>query len=747
MKFILNIVCLLAMGAMSAWSQTNNLSGKTTSKGKALPFANIYLSNSKLGTYSNLNGVFELRNIPNGTYTLIASSVGYQSKSMKISFSGNQNLTQNFDLNEDNVLDEVVISGTLNPVTKTSSPVPVEVYSKGFFKKNPNPSVFESMQNVNGVRTQLNCNVCNTGDIRINGLEGPYTFVLIDGMPIVSGLSTVYGLTGIPQSLIARVEIVKGPASTLYGSEAVGGIINIITKKPSNAPALATDVFTSSWGELNTDIGLRYKASPKVNGLLGINYFNFQNRIDNNNDNFTDLTLQNRISVFNKINIERQNNKVFSIAARYVYEDRWGGELDWEKKFRGSNIKYGESIYTNRWETFGTYELPTSENINFQFSANGHYQDSYYGTDAYDATQFIAFGQFVYHKKMGSKHDFLLGLAYRYTFYDDNTFATFEEDGLTNKASRTHLPGVFAQDEISLTPQHKLLVGARIDYNSAHGRIFSPRLNYKWNTKDNSNILRFSVGNGFRVANIFTEDHAALTGAREVEFEGALKPETSWNTNMNFVKKINTEKTFVTIDASAFYTHFENRILPDYESDSNKIIYANLEGYSISKGISLTTDLTFTNGLSMNFGATLMDVSIIENDIKTRQLLTESFSGVWSITYKFNPSFSLDYTGNLYGPMRLPLLGDNDTRDEFSPWYSIQNIQFTKKIKTDWELYGGIKNLLNFTPAANSINSADNPFDIGIDTELNPEKAFDPSYVYASNQGIRMFLGLRYTIF
>ena len=149
----------------------------------------------------------------------------------------------------------------------------------------------------------------------------------------------------------------------------------------------------------------------------------------------------------------------------------------------------------------------------------------------------------------------------------------------------------------------------------------------------------------------------------------------------------------------------------------------------------------------MNFGATLMDVSIIENDIKTRQLLTESFSGVWSITYKFNPSFSLDYTGNLYGPMRLPLLGDNDTRGEFSPWYSIQNIQFTKKIKTDWELYGGIKNLLNFTPATNSINSADNPFDIGIDTELNPEKAFDPSYVYASNQGIRMFLGLRYTIF
>ena len=232
------------------------------------------------------------------------------------------------------------------------------MYSTTFFKKNPTPSIFESLQNVNGVRPQLNCNVCNTGDIHINGLEGPYTFVLIDGMPIVSGLSTVYGLTGIPQALIERVEVVKGPASTLYGSEAVGGIINIITKKPTNAPVLSTDILSSSWGEVNTDIGLRYQVSEKIQGLLGINYFNYQNTIDNNNDGFTDVTLQNRISLFNKVNINRKSNKVFTIAGRYVYEDRWGGEMDWEKKYRGSDIKYGESIYTNRWETLEPMNYP-----------------------------------------------------------------------------------------------------------------------------------------------------------------------------------------------------------------------------------------------------------------------------------------------------------------------------------------------------------------------------------------------------
>jgi len=758
MKIYLKIFLLIF--SITCNSQNNSLAGKISYGLENLPYVNIYIQNTKLGTSSNEDGYYQIKNIPSGTYKIVVSSLGYKTKTTKITFNKNENekIIQNFSLVSDNSLDEIVVSGNLRPVSKSASSVPVDVYSKSFFKKNPTPSIFESLQNVNGVRPQLNCNVCNTGDIHINGLEGPYTFVLIDGMPIVSGLSTVYGLTGIPQALIQRVEVVKGPASTLYGSEAVGGIINIITKKPSNSPMLFVDSFSSSWEEINTDIGFKYNASKKIQGLLGINYFNYQNIIDNNNDNFTDLTLQNRISIFNKLNIERRNNKLFTVAFRYVYEDRWGGETNWNKSFRGTDLVYGESIYTSRWETFGTYELPTTENIRLQFSANGHHQDSFYGTDSYKADQLIAFGQLIYNKKIKKKHDLLFGIAYRYTTYDDNTFATSESDGETNKPSVIHLPGVFLQDEISLTNQHKLLIGARYDYNSLHGTIFSPRVNYKWNSKNNKNILRFSIGNGFRVANIFTEDHAALSGAREVVFEGELSPEKSWNANVNFVKKISINNTLISLDASGFYTHFNNRILPDYETDSNKIIYANLNGFSVSKGLSLNSDISFPLGLTMNIGATLMDVSINENNIKKRQLLTESFSGVWSISYNLKKSrIKIDYTGNLYGPMKLPLLSELDPRRGESPWFSIQNIQITKNIGTSWEMYGGIKNILNFTPANNSIARSFDPFDSGVDFNSNGEAiattnnpyalTFDPSYVYASNQGIRGFLGLRYTIF
>ncbi|QJP33599.1 TonB-dependent receptor [Nonlabens sp. Ci31] len=741
--------------------ETFVIEGIVKSALETVPFANVYAPELRKGISADKNGVFKLENLPKGLIKISVSAVGYKSAVVEVNLTDDKNpYVLQINLKEDlGALDQIVITGTLKPVSKLESPVPVEVYTQSFFKKNPTPSIFESLQNVNGVRPQLNCSVCNTGDIHINGLEGPYTMVLIDGLPIVSGLSTVYGLTGIPQALIERVEIVKGPASTLYGSEAVGGVINVITKKPTGANKLSFDNFTTSWGEVSTDVGTGYQLSDKTSGILGVSYFNYQNPIDNNGDGFTDMTLQNRISIFNKINFDREDGKVFSIAGRYVYEDRWGGEMDWTSADRGGDEVYGESIYTSRWEAFGRYDLPTDEDLSFQFSGNGHSQDSFYGTTSYDADQYIGFGQLTWSKKLGSSHDLLAGAAYRYTYYNDNTFATSTADGLGDLPSVIHLPGVFVQDEIAITDRKKLLLGVRYDYNSIHGNVFSPRVNYKWSSRDKSNVLRLSVGNGFRVANVFTEDHAALTGAREVVFEGELEPETSWNANVNYVKTFRTKNnTFFNLDASAFYTYFTNRILPDYETDFNRIIYSNLDGFAVSQGVSINADVVFRNGLKILAGATLMDVSITEDGERTRQLLTEGYSGVWSISYKIKAwDLNIDYTGNVYGPMRLPLISDTDPRDEFSPVFSVQNIQLSKTFGTQWEVYGGVKNLLNFTPASNSIARAFDPFDEGVQfdqsgqavaTPDNPNAlTFDPSYVYASNQGIRGFLGFRYSIF
>lgn len=732
-------------------SQTT-IKGTVSADGMPLPLANVLVKTLKKSTTTNSGGTFTLKNISNGTYEIQVSYTGFQSQTKKFTVNDSIEVNLSFDLKENNTLDEVVITGTLKPVSRLESSVPVEVYKPIFFKKNPTANIFEALQNINGVRPQLNCNVCNTGDIHINGLEGPYTLVLIDGMPIVSGLSTVYGLSGIPNSLLERIEIVKGPASSLYGSEAVGGLINIITKNPKNAPAFSADSFITNWGELNVDLGFKANVTKNISLLTGINYFNYSNLIDNNNDNFTDLTLQDRISVFQKWNFNRKNNKQFSLAGRYFYEDRWGGELQWEKKHRGGNEVYGESIYTKRWELLGAYELPIAEKMLFSFSYTDHDQNSVYGDIPYLAKQRIGFGQLTWDKTLNN-HDLLFGTALRYQYYDDNTTATVKEDV-------NWIPSFFAQDEITLNENHKLLLGARYDYNRNHGNIFTPRLAYKWKLNDN-NILRFNTGTGFRIVNLFTEEHAALTGSRDVIVFEELKPERSFNANLNYLKKIYAQNgTFIGIESTAWYTRFSNSIIPDYDTNPNQIIYKNLDGRAVTKGISANVDLVFNNGLKMILGATYMDVSKIENNITTKQILTEQFSGTWAISYRINNLFlDVDYTGNVYGPMRLPLLGALDPRKEYSPTWSIQNIQFTFNKFKNIEIYAGVKNLLNWTPNKGNpfiIARANDPFDKNLQydasgnvlaTADNPYAlSFDPSYVYGPNQGMRTFLGLRYTL-
>ena len=225
-----------------AFSQNKIISGEIFYDNKPVSGASIYLKELKKGTISDKNGYFIIDNISKTKFSLIISFVGLESKKLSVDFKKNN--VQDIgviELFSNKDLDEIVVSGTLKPVTKLNSSVPVEVYNKNFFKSNPTASIFESIQNINGIRPQINCGVCNTGDIHINGQDGSNTMVLIDGLPIVSGLSTVYGLTGIPQSLIEKIEIIKGPTSATYGSEAIGGLINLITKLPEYSNKFSFD--------------------------------------------------------------------------------------------------------------------------------------------------------------------------------------------------------------------------------------------------------------------------------------------------------------------------------------------------------------------------------------------------------------------------------------------------------------------------------------------------------------------------
>lgn len=749
MKYTLIIVLFLFSLSASAQSAIN---GRVVNDTTPVPFAKLSIGANQ--TKSDINGYFKIDNVQNGTHLLTIYSIEAGQISTRIQVPSSDLI---IDISEyAREFDEVVVTGSMKEVSRKESIVNVEVYSGAFFQKNPTPSLYDALQMVNGVRPQLNCNICNTGDIHINGLEGPNTMILIDGMPIVSSLSTVYGLSGIPSALIERMEIVKGPTSALYGSEAIGGVINVITKTPERSPRIYADIRSNTWLETSADLGYKFNLGKKVSVLNGVNYFNYSLPLDKNNDGFTDITLQHRVSIFQKWNIKRKENRLFSIAGRYLNEDRWGGEMNWNASFRGTDSIYGESIYTKRWELIAAYQLPIKEKVFFNLSLNGHDQNSYYGNMPFMGKQNVAFTQ-LYWDKRWLRHDFLLGTSLRYVYYDDNTTATAEND--QNKPDRTTLPGVFIQDEILINNDHKFMLGARYDHHNHHGHICTPRFGYKWTPGDFSS-LRLNTGTGFRVVNIFTEDHAALTGAREVVIADNIAPEKSYNLNLTYTQDVRFDNAVLNLDATAFYTYFDNKIIPDYDLNSNEINYYNLEGYAISRGVSINGSLNLASNLKLRIGGTFTDVYSVENGVTEYQILTERFSGTWVMTYKIPRwNLTLDYNGKAYSPMRLPLLNDADPRPEYSPWWSIQNIQASFGGFKNWELYCGMKNLLNWTPSRNGtdlIARSHDPFDklVQFDAQGNPiataenpnSLTFDPSYVYAPNQGIRFFAGVRFTL-
>jgi outer membrane receptor for ferrienterochelin and colicins len=711
----------------------NNIEGVVKSEGRPVAFAKVVLFPLEKGTITDENGKFQFENIETGQYELRVTSVGYAELKMSIDVQKDFEPIQ-IELEDHLELNKVVVTGTMRETSISKSPVKIQVITQKFFRSSPVFNVVQALETVNGVQEVVSCGVCGTNDIHINGMEGAYTLVLIDGMPIVSGLSSVYGFNGIPTSVVDRVEIVKGPSSTLYGTEAVGGVINIITKKPKDSPIVDIESNFNTHGELITNFAVSPKITDRVFTTFSGDYYFNDMRLDDNNDGFTDITLNNRLSLFNKWQVNDKNDQLaFSLAARYFTEDRYGGVMDWTKDFRGSDSIYGENINTERVEILGSYVFPSkNRNLRLDFSANSHHQDSWYGDVSYRGRQQVFFSNLLWTHKIGKRHHFMTGFTNRYNRYEDNT--------PSNTDDNDYIPGLFVEDEFDITDKFKILGGARLDYHANHGLIFSPRLSLK---KDFGSFtsLRFNYGTGFRQVYLFTEDHAFVTGSRDVVILEDLNPERSHNATLN-LNHTYTVLGYGNLDVDLFYTYFGNKIIPDYEQDPNLIVYENLDGYGTTRGASIAINHSFKFPLRARLGVTYMDVFEMTQDdngelVKEDQLFAPDFSGTFGLTYDWKKAgLSLNWIGRVMGPMDLPTFPDEFARPEKSPWFTIQHLQLAKVFKKiDLEVYTGVKNIFNYTQPSPLIDPA-NPFG----------DSFDTSYSFGSLQTRRFFLGLRWKL-
>ncbi|MFK7953708.1 MAG: TonB-dependent receptor [Ekhidna sp.] len=744
------VLSILLLTPFALFCQTT-LKGRIVIDGEGFPGGTVQLLNTSFGAISGINGSFQLSNVPEGDYTLEIRSVGF--KVIKETISLPTDKYFEFKLEESTLtMDEVIITGTMQPTFVSASPVKVDVITAkhlNTYIPAAATGVVEGISLVNGVQEVVACGVCFTNSISINGLPGPYTAILMDGSPIYGNLASVYGLNGIPSMIIDRFEVIKGPSSTLYGSEAVAGVINIITKDPSNQPLFSADIM----GTTHLESFGNFSFAPiigKSSGFIGLNYAYINDFDDRNEDGFGDNINLDRISLFSKWNIFRPSGKKFSISGKYYTEDRRNGVEEFLKdrnyqNLRGSKEIYGESIYTKRLEVFGTYELPTTENIRLDFSGSIHDQDSYYGSDYYEASQNILFSNFIWDKVLG-KHQLTNGLTLRYQTYDDNTIAT--GDSLTNKRHEQFIPGLFVQDEWKITDRFTALTGARLDHYQDHGLILAPRLNLKykigqWTT------LRSNFGTGFRIVNLFTEDHAFVTGQREVIIEEELQPEESYNLSLNANHIYTIGSSQGMLDLDVFYTYFTNKITPDYEIDS-EIRYANSDGIAVSKGIGFNIQHEFLFPLAFNAGFNLQDVTERENGITRDIEFAPKWTGILTANYNIKPyNITLGYTARITGPMALPDVYDLDdtgnplpnARPTSSTPFAMHNLQIAKTLNKGWSIYGGLQNIFDYVQPWSPLVGTNDP-----NSNLGFSENFDTAYAYSPIHGREFYLGISWNI-
>ncbi len=498
----------------------------------------------------------------------------------------------------------------------------------------------------------------------------------------------------------------------------------------------------------------------KWNGLVSWNQFNMNNFINENEDDFSDIIHLDRTSIFTKWSLQRPKNRRFDLSAKYYYEDRRNGTETYlsnraYRTLRGNDQIYGESIYTKRFELFGTYELPTNPYLRLDYSLSTHDQDSYYGADSYQAEQDIAYANLIWNEQ-SNQHDITVGATARYQYYDDNTQATGNE--IENEPSRQFIPGVFAQDEIAFSNKWTVLAGARLDHYDEHGLIFAPRLNVKYQPSTWT-TFRGNFGTGFRVVNLFTEDHAFVSGNRKVTILEGLNPEKSYNISLNFNHVYSGLGGQGTFGMDVFHTYFSNAIFPNYER-AGQIIYENTDGHAISQGIGFDLQHYFLFPLSFNVSGSWFNTTRTEMDTEGNQSTSPiefapDWSGNFTLTYNIKKmGLSIDYTGSITGQMALPEVFDvnpltgnllQSPRSTASQTYTIQNLQLTKQFTSNstaknpssWKVYTGIKNLFDWQQPTPLVGHNDPNFPTG----FSPH--FDTAYAYGPIHGREWYLGVK----
>ncbi len=704
------------------------ISGKVLNeKGSPIQNTNIKILDNNNGCITDEDGYYKLIS-KKKEFEIKISSIGFKTEIKKIIFYEKREIVTNFTLISDSYeLEQIVVTGNTGEILKKKSVINVELIDKKFIDKIVSKNFADILNNVRGIQNRIDCGICGSSGIQINGMNSQYNLILIDNIPLINSLSKSYGLNSIPSSIIKQIEIIKGPSSILYGSEAISGVINIITKDRKDLSRVNFNSYMSSIFEISNDITI-FNEGKLFDILLNFNSFNFQKFTDNNNDNFSDLPLINRYTSFNKILFNRKSKKKFNLSTKFYLEDRFGCTNRYEEYSHGNDSIYGEDIETKKIEIYLNYDFNFIEKLEFNSGLDYHYQSSYYGYNYFKANQISYFNQLIFKKKI-NENIISLGVNHSIINYNDNSNLSLI-DRVQNVTS------LFAQNEIKSLYPINLLFGMRIDFHQNHNKIFSPRFNIKYDFKNNSSI-RINSGSGFRIVNIFSEEHALLSGSKSVEISDDIDPEKSINMNINYTLPFDKIK----FEIDLFLNKFFNKIIPNFQLNVDKIVFENLKGNSISKGLTFKYDIFFNRFINFSNSISFLKIKTINNYILINELFIPSFSSLYNLTYKKN-KFEMNIYGKFTGPMYLPKFEVEPHRKETSNLFGIHNLKLNKRIK-NFLIYIGIENFFNYSQKNPLIdpNASENS-ETGESWNEGFSPNFDTSYIYSPLFGRKIIFGI-----
>lgn len=509
----------------------------SSSDGGHLPYIAIIVEGTNIAAMTDATGHFLIKNLPEGKLKVSASGMGYKTSSKTVEVKDVGIIEINFELDDDTFnLDGTVVTATKNETNKKTSPTIVNVMSSKIFESVSANTLSESASFQPGVRVENSCANCGAVQLRINGLEGQYTQILLDSHPIFSSLAGVYGLEMLPVSMVERVEVIRGGGSALFGSSAIGGVVNIITKEPlRNSINLSDNINVMGKGKLDNTTSLNgsFVSDDYRTGVYLFGMIRYRDAYDRNGDGFSDIPELNSSTLGFRAYRKIDNQSKLTVEYHHINEYRRGGDrldLQPHEAMVAEQARHGIDGGSLRYDFI-------SPDMKHLVSAHVAMQNidrkSYYGTnmnpDAYGKTEDLSINsgvQYIYKigKLFWSPSDLSLGLEYNYNSLHDMMLG-YDRDLLQN----THIYGGYVQNEWK-SDKLNLLIGGRIDkHNLMNAPVVSPRLNVRYTPLDWLG-LRASYSSGFRAPQAFNEDlHIEAVGGTVsiIEMDPDLKPEYS----------------------------------------------------------------------------------------------------------------------------------------------------------------------------------------------------------------------------